>query len=131
MTTKDKALAIANTLFDPIYRETLGQLSHEELMVTLVHAIEQHEATKREFSDTVEKAQTVREIHCQCSRKHVVSFDILNQFIIPAPKPDPLVEVLAEVAADYLNDVSNEKYTNAIRAALEARGLEIREKNNV
>ena len=87
------------------------------------------EEFKKKFSDAVEKAQTVREIHCQCSRKHVVSFDILNQFIILAPKPDPLVEVLAEVDTGNGWD-DEEDYARQIHKALDARGLEIREKND-
>ena len=83
---------------------------------------------RQEVSDAVEKAQTVREIHCQCSRKHVVSFDILNQFIILAPKPDPLVEVLEKmgwyIAPNGPTDAEN------FRAALDALGFEIREKND-
>jgi hypothetical protein len=45
-----------------------------------------------------------------------------DRFIIPAPKPDPLVEVLADTFGASLVNVED------FRAALEARGLEIREK---
>jgi hypothetical protein len=47
-----------------------------------------------------------------------------QRFIIPKPKPDPLVEALEGVTFDHYppNDAKT------IRAALEARGLEIREK---
>ena len=48
-----------------------------------------------------------------------------DRFIIPAPKPDPLVEVVKGVTwYDY------EITVKELRAALEARGLEIREKND-
>ena len=79
---------------------------------------------RQEVSDAVEKAQTVREIHCQCSRKHVVSFDILNQFIIPKPKPDPLVGACNALNWDF--SVAEE-----LRTILDALGFEIREKNDV
>lgn len=46
----------------------------------------------------------------------------LNKFIIPAPKPDPLVDILRG-----LNWLTAEA---PFRAALEARGLEIRSKND-
>ena len=48
-----------------------------------------------------------------------------NRFIIP--KPDPLVAAVHEVDTGPAWD-SPEDYCNKIRAALEARGLEIREK---
>jgi hypothetical protein len=51
----------------------------------------------------------------------------LHRFIIPAPKPDPLVEVLHEVDTGPEWD-SPEDYCNKIRAALDACGYEIREK---
>ena len=49
-----------------------------------------------------------------------------DRFIIPAPKPDPLVEVLEGVTFDHYppNDAKT------IRAALDAAGFEIREKND-
>jgi hypothetical protein len=53
----------------------------------------------------------------------------LHQFIIPAPKPDPLVEIIGEINDGPYVETKAE-YANAIRAALEARGLEIREKND-
>jgi hypothetical protein len=46
---------------------------------------------------------------------------ILHSLVIPATKPDPLVEALKNM------DVVMERL-EAFRAALEARGLEIREK---
>jgi hypothetical protein len=49
--------------------------------------------------------------------------DYLGHFIIPAPKPDPLVEVMRDL--DWVDE-----YADRIRAALDARGLEIREKND-
>jgi len=47
--------------------------------------------------------------------------DTLGRFIIPKPKPDPLVDVLADISDAIL-------FIDEIHAALEARGLEIREK---
>ena len=109
-----------------------------------IRSIQLHEKTKQELADCKQELsdfrQKVSDVASVCAQHFCENswtvgdrqdhVDMLSRFIIPAPKPDPLVEVLAEVAADYLNDVSNEKYTNAIRAALEARGLEIREKND-
>jgi hypothetical protein len=46
-----------------------------------------------------------------------------DRFIIPKPKPDPLVEVLKELV------LTTRMTSGDLRAALEARGLEIREKS--
>ena len=48
---KQKALTTANVLLGTD-RITLGQLSHKELMLALVHVVEQSEAFKQEVSDT-------------------------------------------------------------------------------
>jgi hypothetical protein len=92
------------------------------LLAEAADAIEQHEAFKQEVSDVVE----------EYFGEHLVAEDdgdALASFIIPKPKPkpDPLVEAVYEVdngPACY----NREDYCNKIRAALEARGLEIREK---
>jgi hypothetical protein len=47
----------------------------------------------------------------------------------PKPKPDPLVEVIAECDDGTYGETKAE-YAAKFRAALEARGLEIREKND-
>jgi len=51
-----------------------------------------------------------------------------DRFIIPKPKPDPLVEVIKAMQAEPTTYVTTEVYANRINAALEARGFEIREK---
>ena len=50
----------------------------------------------------------------------------LKRFIIPAPEPDPLVEVITE--CDDGTWETKEEYADKFRAALEASGWEIREK---
>jgi hypothetical protein len=50
----------------------------------------------------------------------------LKDFIIPAPKPDPLVEAIEKCAAQM--HLTSEDAAKELRAALDARGLEIREK---
>jgi len=82
-------------------------------------AIEQHEAFRQEVSDAV--------VSYFQPYDSPIGF---QRFIIHEPKPDPLVEVLHEVDTGPEWD-SPEDYCNKIRAALEARGLEIREKNDV
>jgi len=70
---------------------------------------------RQEVSDTVEKVIE------SCA---VTSWGaaMLDPLIIPKPKPDPLVDVLADISGASLIDADD------LRAALEARGLEIREK---
>jgi hypothetical protein len=89
-----------------------------ERIEALCRAIKQHEAFKQEVSDA-----------CRILAKfHAMPFDaykILDRFIIPKPQPDPLVEALKELAWD---EGTVDEYAGHIRAALEARGLEIREK---
>ena len=79
--------------------------------VALYLSIEQHEAFKQEVSDAVAKAID----HIKDGRSASAA-GAIGAFVIRKPKPDPLVEVLGAVDADRL------------RAALKARGLEIREK---
>ena len=50
-------------------------------------------------------------------------------FIIPAPKPDPLVEVL-EAMKDGRAGPTTESYAKCLRVTLADFGLEIREKND-
>jgi hypothetical protein len=85
--------------------------SHE----ALCRAIEQHEAFKQEVSDAVEEYY---------SRPY--DFPAISQsFIIPKPQPDPLVVLCDHIG---LGHTDTEDMANDLRAALEARGLEIREK---
>jgi hypothetical protein len=50
---------------------------------------------------------------------------ILERFIIPKPKPDPLVEVMEDLG--WYNAPTD---AEDLRAALDALGFEIREKND-
>jgi hypothetical protein len=50
----------------------------------------------------------------------------LKEFIIPAPKPDPLVEAIEKCAAQM--HLTSEDAAKELRAALDAVGFEIREK---
>ena len=92
----------------------------------LCRAIEQHEAFKQKVSDKVEKVIE------SCA---VTSWGaaMLDPLIIPKPKPDPLVEAyndaLPETAAIH-GKKTVLHICGLINAALEARGLEIREKND-
>ena len=118
-----KALALLNEVKVErgklVYYDVINR-NHDVVHEALCRAIEQHEAFKQKVSDAVEKANTPTEILCLCGRKNAVAFIRLDQFIIP--KPDPLADVLADTFGASLIDADE------LRAALEARGLEIREK---
>jgi hypothetical protein len=123
---KEKALALLNEVRAERGYQTLTAIYRDTYMEAeaLFRAVEQNEAFKQEVSDAVENVETPMEIPCTCGNKYVVTFNLLDRFIIPKPKPDPLVEVLVDVLGwcTVAGDVA------ALRAELEARGLEIREK---
>jgi hypothetical protein len=85
--------------------------------LALLRAIEQHEAFKQEVSGVM---TYIKALYPTLPR----NFD---RFIIPKPKPDPLVAAVYEVDNGPVWG-SPEDYCNKIRASLEARGFEIREK---
>ena len=89
-----------------------GYLSSSAAFTALCRAIEQNEAFKQKVSDA---AEVYEEMGCP------MAWEGFEQFIIPAPKPDPLDEIMGEF-------LWSPKATDDLRAALEARGLEIREK---
>jgi succinylarginine dihydrolase len=112
---EQKALALINAEID--YDPTAND-AHE--YKALCRAIEQHEAFRQEVSDAVANAlgstRTLDEAHYALP---------LRRFIIPAPKPDPLIEVLRSVGGDDRDYCDYDIYVKEIRAALEARGLTI------
>ena len=86
----------------------------------LYRTLEQHEAFKQEVSDAAEMAvEAIVEWSDEIDKA-----EFLHQFIIPKPKPDPLVEIMEVLNGGWTPD----EYAKTIRAALDARGLEIREK---
>ena len=126
---KEKALALLNDLrtergFAPV-EELYGSVLLGE---ALCRALEKHEAFRQEVSDVVANWKYMSDFSSFETMLKLAEQDLFG-FIIPKPKPDPLVEVLHEVDTGPEWD-SPEDYCNKIRAALEARGLEIREKND-
>jgi hypothetical protein len=89
-----------------------------EYWKALCRAIEQHEAFRQEVSGVM---TYIKALYPTLPRN-------FNRFIIPAPKPDPLIEVLRSVGGDDRDYCDYDIYVKEIRAALEARGLEIRSK---
>jgi hypothetical protein len=117
---EQKALALLNEVAcDNTQYSHINRRHHAQ--EALCRAIEQHEAFRQEVSDAVEAV---------LDRYYVLNIeDMLSQFIIPKPKPDPLVEIFNEVDNGPAAWGSPEEYAAKVRAALDARGLEIREKN--
>ena len=111
-----KALALVNEVLRETESTNEPYPISRDYMSALCRAIEQHEAFKKEVSDAVE---------AYLNPNNRIYSHSLNRFIIPKPKPDPLVEVFDAVWPGI-----DRTMVNAIRAALEARGLEIRSKND-
>lgn len=124
--TEKKALALVNEVrveygyTVPITYDWFNADSFEHL--AFLRAIEQHEAFKREVSDVCESL-----LACTNANKRYGASLVLNRFIIA--KPDPLVDAMLGAWPQYADrmDACNSD-ANALRAALAARGLEIREK---
>jgi hypothetical protein len=81
----------------------------------LCRAIEAHEAFRQKVSDIVEAYVNATNVD-----------DWVNLKSLIITKPDPLVEVIAE--CDDGTWETKAEYADKFRAALEVRGLEIREK---
>ena len=91
----------------------------------LCRAIEQHEAFRQEVSDAVANWKDMSDFSSFETMLKLAEQDLFG-FIIPAPKPDPMVEVMKDLSWD--EETAAEEWANDLRAALDARGLEIREK---
>jgi hypothetical protein len=122
MTTRYNAQA----LMDEVQKEHPSLSGYTLAVFAVQRAIERHEAFRQEVSDVVSKAIK----HIKDGRPAFAA-GAIGVFVIPKPKPkpDPLVEVLHEVDTGPEWD-SPEDYCNKIRAALDALGFEIREKND-
>ena len=129
MTSEAKALALVNGVKTERGRNSYSHYTRlnralDDGHEALCRAIEQHEAFRQEVSDAVVEYFGPKDLDV------ILAGHLLERFIIPAPKPDPLIEVLRSVGGDDRDYCDYPVYANAIRAALEARGLEIREKGN-
>jgi hypothetical protein len=114
-----KALALLNEIKVErgklVYYDVINR-NHDVVHEALCRAIEQHEAFKQEVSDAVVKA--IR--FCKDGRPASAA-GAIGAFVIPAPKPDPLVDVAARLGWD-------SDYVPVVRATLDFFDLEIREK---
>ena len=94
------------------------------LATAFTRAIEQREATKQELSDYKQKVSDAVEGFMIAFSNGAACLPSISHLVIPAPKPDPLVDIVEWLGGEW----TPEEYAEEIRAALEARGLEIREK---
>ena len=130
MTNEDdidaKALALLNEV-----RTALGSRPFSSINrlfaahAALCRAIEAHEAYKQKVSDAMVATSEFLEV-CGCGPSHSERQRIAP-FIIHKPQPDPLVEVL-DALKDGRAGPTTESYAACLRTALDAVGLEIREK---
>lgn len=113
MTTEDKALALVNEVLAEwgVLKKAVEVPKNSDAFArALLRAIERHEAFRQEVSGVM---TYIKALYPTLPRN-------FNRFIIPAPKPDPLVDVVKEVTW-----YDNETTVKELRAALEARGLTI------
>jgi len=123
---EQKALALVNEVAEGVYYELDAfEAERRDVFKALCRAIEQNEAFKQDVSDAVMDAKFMIKTHWTEPKMDVLFSNRLDRFIIL--KPDPLVEVLEEIDIGVGWDEEKD-YAKLIRAALEARGLEIREK---
>ena len=114
--TERKALALVNEVEPLPHTYDRQSLFQSRPFKALCRAIEQHEAFRQEVSDAVVG---------HCVWKDVGVPEDFHRFIIA--KPDNIAAGLALAVEDTLELVVGDEDVNRLRAALAARGLEIRE----
>ena len=128
---EQKALALVKRLRIIPDQNGLMYEDYEDVMQA-ADLIEQHEAFRQEVSDAVSKA--IR--FCKDGRPASAA-GAIGAFVISAPKPDPLVDAMDDIGIGVYENIKTE-YADTLRAdlvrrfraALDARGFEIREKND-
>jgi hypothetical protein len=146
---EQKALARIND----VRREYPNTADYNAAHIALCRAIEQHEALTsalEKFDDLIgyqyqgsreamsamaeaaqEGARVLRRgAWKEAGQPGLWTYDAAIAEAKPKPMPDPLVEVLQESDQEFDSEWDYEPQAKAIRAALEARGLEIRSKND-
>jgi hypothetical protein len=142
MTAEEQAVVLVNEVRaerqQEIWKGVGDRRGYGIVLEALCRAIEQHEAFKQKVGDIAaaynQMAFTVSETEPHLSNYRVIiGFDksedasmchdrLVSLLDFLKPKPDPLVDVLADTYGASLVNAGD------LRAALEARGLEIREK---
>ena len=102
----------------------------DSAMAAACAEIEKHEAFRQEVSFALKtfKDGNMHTMHDYLLEPFMHDY-LLEPFIIPAPKPDPLVDVLLEM--DLSSDPEEGQHdAKWLRIKLDALGFEIREKND-
>lgn len=97
-----------------------------------IRSIQLHEKTKQELADCKQELSDFRQKVSDAAEVYEemgcpMGWEGFEQFIIPKPKPDPLREI---AEAWGLHNTVAKSWVEDLRATLEARGFEIREKND-
>ena len=115
---EQKALALLNE----VQGSTFTSLTRDSSAIeALCRAIEQHEALRQEVSEIASSALAM---YARVGEGGCMTAQALHGLIIPAPKPDPLEEIIGELDDGTWGETKAE-YADRLRAALEARGLTI------
>ena len=122
---RQKAIDLINE-----YRQQRGDRPIQFLAINapeisaLIRSVQLHEKTKQELADFKQKVSDAAEEYNEAAAP--IGWEGFDRFIIPKPKPDPLVEAMEKmgwyIAPNGPADAEN------FRAALDALGFEIREK---
>lgn len=125
---KQKALALVKRFYPECSEDYRGR----RFQIAMA-AIEQHEATKQELKAIDQEYSDFRQsvsdavVACHSPQTLARGFATLKSFIIPAAKPDPLVELMERCSgADAKEgETWEEAMARSFRAALDACGLKI------
>lgn len=104
---------------------------HTPEVSAFIRSIQLHENTKKELQGVKQELsdfrQEVSDAVMQAFPNTGLTPDCLGELIIHKPNPDPLVEI---AEAWGLHNTVAKSWVEDLRATLEARGFEIREKND-
>ncbi len=131
---EQKALVLLNKVQDEqgyVQGSRLYRRDRNVFSEALCRAIEQREAIKQELSDFRQEVSDVvyRALTSIAKGCAADAAGDLSRFVIPKPKPDPLVDVLLDM--DLSSDLEEGQHdAKWLRIKLDALGFEIREKND-
>lgn len=97
-----------------------------------IRSIQLHEKTKQELAEVKQELADFKQKVSDAAREYeeagyCMGWEGFERFIIPKPKPDPLREI---AEAWGLHNTVAKSWVEDLRATLEARGFEIREKSD-
>ena len=135
---EQKAIALVNEVRMERGQDDLTPINRQIYLrdEALCRAIERHEATKQEYSDfqqlVSDRVKIITSTTVDDGVWRTWASDWLSEFIIPAAKPDPLVEIIEQCsrAKAEKGETWEEAMARNLRAALDARGITIVEVKN-